>query len=347
MIRGLRRRLLTPPCAPQVNGFAARHEATGDAAARAAVANFFVTLLGRHSFSTGGSNWFEFWHDARSLGDAVNNVRPCCSALPACSCAQAGLLQPPAPLHFFFCSTVARRCHSTSRLNTSNSSCFISAVSFMPQTDAGANAHESCTQYNSLKIARALFRWTGDPAVADFYERALLNGVMGVQRRPHTHISAPHAHAHLHSHSHSHGHDHGSAASAALPRALALSPAEAAAVAATNALHAKDESSGRPSNYKVVSWPDDPARNRSGAQGGGGGQMAPGVFIYYLPLGERLLFTSVLFTYLLAYACRHQFLPWKAAHWSQRLPTPPPPAVRSGWAVEGGQRARLDSGMGN
>lgn len=46
----------------------------------------------------------------------------------------------------------------------------------------GLQTQESCTQYNTLKIARTLFRWTGDPAVADFYERAFLNGVLGVQR---------------------------------------------------------------------------------------------------------------------------------------------------------------------
>lgn len=35
-----------------------------------------------------------------------------------------------------------------------------------------------------LKLARYLFRWTGDPKYADYYERALLNGMLGVQRMP-------------------------------------------------------------------------------------------------------------------------------------------------------------------
>lgn len=51
----------------------------------------------------------------------------------------------------------------------------------------GADSQESCTQYNILKIARYLFTWTGHAGFADFYERALLNGVIGIQRRPHHH----------------------------------------------------------------------------------------------------------------------------------------------------------------
>lgn len=43
---------------------------------------------------------------------------------------------------------------------------------------------ETCTQYNVLKIARYLFRWTGEAAFADFYERAILNGLIGTQRIP-------------------------------------------------------------------------------------------------------------------------------------------------------------------
>jgi len=40
---------------------------------------------------------------------------------------------------------------------------------------------ESCTTYNVLKVTRYLFRWTGDPRYADFYERAYLNGILGTQ----------------------------------------------------------------------------------------------------------------------------------------------------------------------
>ncbi|KAJ7519429.1 hypothetical protein O6H91_20G037800 [Diphasiastrum complanatum] len=41
---------------------------------------------------------------------------------------------------------------------------------------------ESCTTYNMLKVARNLFRWTKRIIYADYYERALLNGVLSIQR---------------------------------------------------------------------------------------------------------------------------------------------------------------------
>ncbi|XP_020682275.1 uncharacterized protein LOC110099462 [Dendrobium catenatum] len=41
---------------------------------------------------------------------------------------------------------------------------------------------ESCTTYNMLKVARNLFRWTKEMSYADYYEKALTNGVLGIQR---------------------------------------------------------------------------------------------------------------------------------------------------------------------
>ncbi|XP_010527664.1 PREDICTED: uncharacterized protein LOC104804973 [Tarenaya hassleriana] len=41
---------------------------------------------------------------------------------------------------------------------------------------------ESCTTYNMLKVSRNLFRWTKEVGYADYYERALTNGVLGIQR---------------------------------------------------------------------------------------------------------------------------------------------------------------------
>lgn len=41
---------------------------------------------------------------------------------------------------------------------------------------------ESCTTYNMLKVSRNLFRWTKEVVYADYYERALTNGVLGIQR---------------------------------------------------------------------------------------------------------------------------------------------------------------------
>ncbi|KAK4854772.1 hypothetical protein QYF36_001051 [Acer negundo] len=41
---------------------------------------------------------------------------------------------------------------------------------------------ESCTTYNMLKVSRNLFRWTKEISYADYYERALTNGVLSIQR---------------------------------------------------------------------------------------------------------------------------------------------------------------------
>ncbi|KAG1364239.1 hypothetical protein COCNU_11G010660 [Cocos nucifera] len=41
---------------------------------------------------------------------------------------------------------------------------------------------ESCTTYNMLKVSRNLFRWTKEMIYADYYERALMNGVLSIQR---------------------------------------------------------------------------------------------------------------------------------------------------------------------
>ncbi|KAH9613656.1 hypothetical protein KSS87_006964, partial [Heliosperma pusillum] len=41
---------------------------------------------------------------------------------------------------------------------------------------------ESCTTYNMLKVSRNLFKWSKEMIYADYYERALTNGVLGIQR---------------------------------------------------------------------------------------------------------------------------------------------------------------------
>jgi hypothetical protein len=46
----------------------------------------------------------------------------------------------------------------------------------------GVNNQEACKTHNLLKVTRYLFRWTGEPAYADYYERALINGIWGTQR---------------------------------------------------------------------------------------------------------------------------------------------------------------------
>ncbi|PRQ35190.1 putative alpha-L-arabinofuranosidase B, arabinose-binding domain, six-hairpin glycosidase [Rosa chinensis] len=49
-------------------------------------------------------------------------------------------------------------------------------------TYLGSDNEESCSTYNMLKVSRHLFRWTKEPPYADYYERALTNGVLGIQR---------------------------------------------------------------------------------------------------------------------------------------------------------------------
>ncbi|KAM7502596.1 hypothetical protein LguiB_001500 [Lonicera macranthoides] len=41
---------------------------------------------------------------------------------------------------------------------------------------------ESCSTHNMLKVSRNLFRWTKEISYADYYERALTNGVLSIQR---------------------------------------------------------------------------------------------------------------------------------------------------------------------
>jgi DUF1680 family protein len=45
----------------------------------------------------------------------------------------------------------------------------------------GGLNHETCKTHNMLKLTRHLLEWTGDVRYADFYERALLNGILGTQ----------------------------------------------------------------------------------------------------------------------------------------------------------------------
>ena len=42
-----------------------------------------------------------------------------------------------------------------------------------------ADTEESCTQYNILKVARYIYTWNGDSFMMDYYERAIMNGLVG------------------------------------------------------------------------------------------------------------------------------------------------------------------------
>ena len=48
-------------------------------------------------------------------------------------------------------------------------------------TELGSMTEESCVTYNLLKLTRNIFTWTADAKAADYYERALFNGMLGTQ----------------------------------------------------------------------------------------------------------------------------------------------------------------------
>ncbi len=50
--------------------------------------------------------------------------------------------------------------------------------------ELGPAAHETCCTYNMLKLTRHLFGWDPSPSYADYYERALFNGILSTQN-PH------------------------------------------------------------------------------------------------------------------------------------------------------------------
>jgi hypothetical protein len=48
-------------------------------------------------------------------------------------------------------------------------------------TELSNASHETCVTYNMLKLTRQLFTWRPGPQLADYYERALLNGILPTQ----------------------------------------------------------------------------------------------------------------------------------------------------------------------
>jgi uncharacterized protein len=79
----------------------------------------------------------------------------------------------------FFWQTVAqRRTYCTG--GTSNGESWNTAPDQLAHELSGYT-QESCCTYNMLKLTRLLFGWTADVRMADYYERALYNGILGVQ----------------------------------------------------------------------------------------------------------------------------------------------------------------------
>jgi DUF1680 family protein len=79
----------------------------------------------------------------------------------------------------FFWHTVAeRRTYCTG--GTSNGESWNTPPAQLAHELSGYT-EESCVTYNMLKLTRLLWTWTTDAHLADYYERALFNGILGVQ----------------------------------------------------------------------------------------------------------------------------------------------------------------------
>lgn len=64
--------------------------------------------------------------------------------------------------------------------NTSNGEGWRTAPGIL-STELSSSTAECCCAYNLLKLTRHLFAWSGDPRLADYYERTLWNSRMGTQ----------------------------------------------------------------------------------------------------------------------------------------------------------------------
>ncbi|GMN26437.1 hypothetical protein TIFTF001_001291 [Ficus carica] len=79
-----------------------------------------------------------------------------------------------------FFMDIVNSSHSYATGGTSNSEFWLEPKRLA--TKLGTENEESCTTYNMLKVSRHLFRWTKEVVYADYYERALTNGVLSIQR---------------------------------------------------------------------------------------------------------------------------------------------------------------------
>src|SRR5262249_40494780 len=79
---------------------------------------------------------------------------------------------------YFWREVTGQRSYVTG--NTSNGEGWETAPGIL-STELSAYTAECCGAYNLLKLTRHLFAWTGDPRMADYYERTLWNSRMGTQ----------------------------------------------------------------------------------------------------------------------------------------------------------------------
>jgi DUF1680 family protein len=78
----------------------------------------------------------------------------------------------------FWHTVVGQRCYCTG--GTSNEEHWNSPPGMLGNELSGYT-EESCCTYNMQKLTRHVLAWTADPRAADYYERALFNGILGVQ----------------------------------------------------------------------------------------------------------------------------------------------------------------------
>jgi hypothetical protein len=79
---------------------------------------------------------------------------------------------------YFWRQVTSRRCYCTG--GTSNGESWNSEPGELAKELSGYT-QECCVTYNMLKLTRHVFQWTADPRCADYYERALFNGILGTQ----------------------------------------------------------------------------------------------------------------------------------------------------------------------
>jgi DUF1680 family protein len=79
---------------------------------------------------------------------------------------------------YFWHDVTERRAYATG--GTSNGESW-GADPDVLSTELSGYTQECCATYNLLKLTRHVFTWTGDPACADYHERALWNGILGTQ----------------------------------------------------------------------------------------------------------------------------------------------------------------------
>jgi DUF1680 family protein len=79
---------------------------------------------------------------------------------------------------YFWREVTGKRCYCTG--GTSNGEEWGSEPGKLAAELSGYT-QECCCTYNMLKLTRHVFGWTADPRAADYYERALFNGILGTQ----------------------------------------------------------------------------------------------------------------------------------------------------------------------